>query len=128
MQIEDRARIATRVFNVCAANSDTFEGADNLGANVAYLMGAILKGERFEASCDVHRHFIALLSSHFAPSCAVWRSIDLMGDNDLPLPARVKGLVLTCARTGKTVSTLDDADYPLAAVWVDYLRPLTVKP
>jgi hypothetical protein len=75
MQIEEKARIATEVFNVCVSNSDTFEADDNLGANVAYLMGAVLNGQRFEANKS-HRAFMRLLREHFEPSHAVWSAID----------------------------------------------------
>jgi len=74
-----RVTLATAVFDVAVDNTASFEGDaapyPTFGADLAYLLGAIVKGEAFELWTVEHGEFLAWLGEHFSDDHPVWGSI-----------------------------------------------------
>lgn len=102
-----RANAAIDVYNACMDHSQSFE-EDNLGANLAYLMGAILKGEKFQAWLGVHEEFVAFLHENVPSDHDAWASIDFMVSDgrggDEALPERIKQKLLDGTDSGNDLS------------------------
>lgn len=116
----ERAVIAIEVYDAAQNNSESFEEEDNLGANLAYLMGAILKGETFEAWPGVHEEFVTFLRESFGTRHVVWSSISLMGDSEA-VPTEIQDAMLDAA----SAHNLKKGDYAAAGSWVSLFLYLT---
>ena len=111
-----RASLAIAVYNAMLDETESFEG--EIGADLAYLMGAILKGEKFEAWYGLNDEFVRALLRSFDHTNAVWDSVDLMNDDvDDVFPARIKTAILVGG-----VGNLDEEDYPQAGAWINVLK------
>jgi len=66
-----RATLAREVYATIEHGTESLE-ADNLGADLAYLLGAILRGDS-GCAWDHDRPLVRLLRQHFADGHAVWR-------------------------------------------------------
>lgn len=111
-----RASLAEGVYDLMLDKTDTFEG--EIGVDLAYLMGAILKGEKFEAWLGASDGLMRKLVASFDPDNAVWDYVDLMNDDgDVAFPERIKAAILA-----GDVGNLDEEDYPQAGAWVDVLK------
>jgi hypothetical protein len=71
-ELARRAKLAADVYAASLDASDTFE---EIGGDLAYLMGAILNGYEFDEAGVTSEHFMPLLREHFEPSHEVWASI-----------------------------------------------------
>lgn len=60
MVFEERALLALEVYNSVLHNTETFV-EDNIGADLAYLMGAILRGEQVDYFVDYFPRLYQLL-------------------------------------------------------------------
>jgi hypothetical protein len=79
MNLTQRARLARNVFEKIVMETETFEGDDHIGADLAYLMGAILRNMRVELSDDPTQNgpFVARLRTAFGKRHAVWEFVDI---------------------------------------------------
>jgi len=123
-----RTSLAIGVYDAMHDATESWEG--EFGGDLAYLMGAILKGEKFEAWMGASDDLMRLLVEAFELDNAVWDYVDLMNDDgDVVFPARIKTGILKAAGAGGmepgTLGNLDEEDYPQAGAWVDVLK---VKP
>jgi hypothetical protein len=118
-----RAALALEVYNAMLEETDTFEG--EIGADIAYFMGEVLKGDKFQAWLGSNDEFARLLVRSFGPDHRVWGHVELMNDDGgAPLPDRVATAVVGCVASGKNLGDLDEEDYPAAGVWLEVLRKL----
>jgi hypothetical protein len=120
-----RARLALEAFEAvtCAVGSLVDE-ATHYGASLAYLMGALLKGERFEGWLGEEGEgpFLRALLEEVGPDSKVWEAIDFMVNDggkteDVALPARIKEKLLHGIGPGN----LDEEDYPDLPAWHEAL-------
>lgn len=105
MELEDRARLAIQVYNKVCNQVDSLLEADGMGGNLAYLLGAILKGTYTELDADgFDLGFFKLLRDCFDPVHAVWTFVKLAeestrcarcGSNTTPL--HTSGICGNCA-------------------------------
>lgn len=107
---EKREKTAIEVYKTIIDATESIEEG-NLGANLAYLMGAILMGEDFDAYIEHHGAFIALLFNELNAAHPVWQTILLNGDNG-PLSAEVQAKLLA-----GTLGNLDEEACPAAGPW-----------
>lgn len=110
---EKREKTAIEVYKTIIDATESIEEG-NLGANLAYLMGAILMGEDFDAYIEHHGAFIALLFNELNAAHPVWQTILLNGDNG-PLSAEVQAKLL--AGTLGTLGNVNEEDCPAAGPW-----------
>jgi hypothetical protein len=66
--------LARTVYEVVLGATGSFED-DRIGADLAYLLGAILKGNQCEWPED--RPLVRLLREHFPPQHALWQYIEV---------------------------------------------------
>ncbi len=120
-----RTSLAIGVYDAMHDATQSWEG--EVGGDLAYLMGAILKGEKFEAWLGASDDLMRLLVRAFELDNAVWDYVDLMNDDgDVAFPARIKTGILRAAGAGGmevgALGNLDVEDYPQAGAWVDVLK------
>ncbi len=106
---------AISVYDAVVDETESLE-EENIGANLAYLLGALLKGTRFEAHVLIHGPFLFMLKNGLGPHHKVWDSIDLADDEGV-LPGRIKRSLLAGG-----LGNLDEEDYPSAGPWNDALN------
>lgn len=113
-KMADRGQAAAEVFEACLHNSESFEDKTEiqLGTNLAYLMGSILKGAKFQAWLTMHEGFIHFLVGNLSLDAPAWNYIELMGDTR-PLSESVKLDVLHNR----------DVHEPAAVLWIDAIYP-----
>ena len=73
-----RANLAAEVYDALYEGTNSFE-SDTIGADVAYLLAAILKNTKCE--WDAPRPFMRLLSDTFKGNHAVWNYIDIIPED-----------------------------------------------
>ncbi len=107
-----RAGIALAVYTAATEGNAALE-MHGLGAYLAHLMGAILKGEPFEAMPLRHGAFIALLQRVLPWEHPVWAHIALIGTDNEALSFGEQSLVirkskdaLDCKRASEWVAAL----------------------
>jgi hypothetical protein len=64
------------LYSVVYSNTESFE-VDDIGADLAYLMGAIVSDDVCTWPAD--RPLVLILKAHFQPSHEVWRYVRLEG-------------------------------------------------
>ena len=120
-----RANVAIDVYNAleAALGEDSLDAgveASPVASNLVYLIGAILKGTRFQAWLNFHEPFVRLLVQQLPSDHKAWESIDLMAelpDGEVALPDHIKRSLVEC----RGVGNLDEEDYPDAGVWAEAL-------
>ena len=76
MIAEERVQLAIAVYDATMASTESFEAEDHIGADVAYLMGAILKEDRFDA-WSRNRELLRILRENFPPDHELWKFINI---------------------------------------------------
>lgn len=111
-----RASLVIAVYKAMLDETESFE--DEIGADLAYFMGEVLKGGTFQAWLGSNDEFVRALARSFDVNNAVWSFVDLMNDDvDDVFPAHIKAAILA-----GDVDNLDVGHYLQAAAWVDVLK------
>lgn len=72
-----KQRLAITVFDVVYEATETIEGDDLIGPDLAYLMGAILKGHGHGCEWPEDRQIVRLLREHFPQDHQVWEHVEI---------------------------------------------------
>lgn len=109
MNIEQRAVLALEAYNAMLDETDSFEG--DVGADLAYLMGEVLKGDKFQAWLGLNDEFMRALVGRFGSGHELWKHVELT------FPDVVQAKILRGA-----IGNLDEEDFPLAGAWIEMLK------
>ncbi len=75
LQEQQQFQLARRLYRTVFDHTESFEDEDQIGADLSYLLGAIL----FTGSCEwpADRPIVVLLRQHFPPEDPLWQHITL---------------------------------------------------
>ena len=65
------------VYDCVCANTDSFELDDMIGPDLAYLLGAVLRGRKSGCQWPADRPIVTLLRQHFQADHDVWTFITI---------------------------------------------------
>lgn len=89
----DPAEVAKSLFDLCIENTETLaddEEEVQLGVQLAYLMGSILKNEEYEAEVHYHKRFIQFLQEFLPLEHEAWNYVSLMLEDETSCPRLIK--------------------------------------
>jgi hypothetical protein len=93
MPAADKAKLAEEIFSAVFDHHDTFRD-DEIGADLAYLLGAIVCGDHVDWTEESYGHSGVLpcfISESFAPNHVVWNFILTDAETQCPECARSNG-------------------------------------
>jgi hypothetical protein len=81
--LRDRAKLARRVYNAVYYGKESFE-LEDVGADLAYLMGAILRRPSNSSFCvwPENRPIVRLLRTHFHADHRIWLYVHIEDEPD----------------------------------------------